>query len=1662
MVVEYCELDPSYVLGHGNISAIETFFRCVGRKLPMILTGRIGCSRFLDFAAKLLGLRLIEIDCHKETDTYDLLGQYCKTDSTEILFEWKDSPLITALQSPSLIVFNTPELVAKCVFDRLSSLFETERLISVFEKGADTRVSVSPDCVLCLYCDDVTMLSPALQDRCVIVEFTENFTTIDLAKIVNGAYISKDSVFNQYDNINEISPIYADKLIINKNVFEMADVNITKRYFNEDVNWLNILAKRWQAGLIREIVLPSFGNVLFEHDILGMFGFRMRQEIKYDSKLAKIYKIISAYAGKSSKTFMELLKSLEIKQCLSTLIKSVSVFNRSLPNTFTSIGDFLNLEAVSNPSNGFNIGCFDVPGSILDLKLLFLRQLRYMKVGDLNDVIYFVDHAQKFVDKPFNDINDDKICFNPSELITTYNKESDWLFKNDPLELVIAETTNEKIRRENELLRLISNVAISYYKYGDTNNILTKVVDTDSINTDIDKVPNNYFTCSINDNCQMAKNQIAFNLNNDLYGIRNDSCCNVIRALIEKLEHIGKEFDAKIFELRNKLGRKYAEFVEKASTITFCQYVHDTKLREYLEEFSDVFDYQLLRLFKNRNVCKRCNKRDMPAYIPYRILENNQMFFNLPNNEYCKFLYERLSGRKSNISYFYHEAFTITDIPDEYRSTCKSLEYHNDSKIGNLNDISNNNLTQNADFVNRVNAALKVTVPAKTVPQVVETRVAQITLGRNFVSCELINDCPIFSTVEFLIDEIGKRENKLSRGVYHSENMKSIQQCRDFLCSTYKTLSCLDIDRNYRYILYFIYNPKISVDDIESFFYNGCVYEYLDRIFFAREYFYFLISKKRGELKSYFEQDDIIVDKYKFKENVNATRKNFNQNTDKISDKLNTNNIFSTDSKIPFNDNVFSLNGLYNAILRFMAFDIENMNNKRLIEARKNLGKNPETYEQTIRKYVDKFLLIPVVSVLEISFTEPPCQKVHGYKDTFGFLKKFGQNNTSRCECYAWIDLAKKINKSDFSKLSIKENSENTNESNLQNTNESNLENTNESNLQNTNESNLQNTNEIRLEIQNNNVLNFSKMDGGQQINELKRRFFARGHAGSFSYSEICLAKTYNNVIENARKGFYTSQELSVLAVLIDHELAEPFPPFLYFVYKLSELLECKVEDGVSLRNGEGLNCKKDEVLEEEIVNEYDNNPAGEADENAIEMDNEGDAHDARSEDKYDASEEQIDHEDDSALGENGNEDGNELEGEEKSYSFKGSTEEEFNDNSIENSNEESNFTDNVDSKDIIDSNNISESEDIINNEDIIDSKEITDSNESKEITDSNDSEEITDSNDSEDIINSNDSQSINKDNYNDYDDTNNMNQVSYNNYDVWKEDEVNRQQGCDTADTYNKRVAGVDLTENNDKDALAENFDTTDGEKQLIEGGDTGGEADPNGNGYMIERRWRFTEETVSCARLVNLLKTVLLGNINNKYSGDYRTGKKLNLKRIVPYIATDGRKDKIWLRRVKKDKPQYTIRIFIDNSKSMYDQKLVQILGEIYQQLSAAFALMDIPVELFSFGNSLRKCKVTDLTFTDTATRIEWISQFTDGINIILTDGIFQTTHFYNDNFIVIMIDKGNIRTLSKVTLLESKLFVEKYLETFTLKYCIVESIDDLHSVFIKALSDIIRLAY
>lgn len=63
--------------------------------------------------------------------------------------------------------------------------------------------------------------------------------------------------------------------------------------------------------------------------------------------------------------------------------------------------------------------------------------------------------------------------------------------------------------------------------------------------------------------------------------------------------------------------------------------------------------------------------------------------------------------------------------------------------------------------------------------------------------------------------------------------------------------------------------------------------------------------------------------------------------------------------------------------------------------------------------------------------------------------------------------------------------------------------------------------------------------------------------------------------------------------------------------------------------------------------------------------------------------------------------------------------------------------------------------------------------------------------------------------------------------------------------------------------------------------------------------------------ATLCEQLRILLEPTQRTKLKGDYKTGKRLNMKKIIPFLASNYRNDKIWMRRCVPNKRDYKVKI-------------------------------------------------------------------------------------------------------------------------------------------------------
>jgi midasin len=75
--------------------------------------------------------------------------------------------------------------------------------------------------------------------------------------------------------------------------------------------------------------------------------------------------------------------------------------------------------------------------------------------------------------------------------------------------------------------------------------------------------------------------------------------------------------------------------------------------------------------------------------------------------------------------------------------------------------------------------------------------------------------------------------------------------------------------------------------------------------------------------------------------------------------------------------------------------------------------------------------------------------------------------------------------------------------------------------------------------------------------------------------------------------------------------------------------------------------------------------------------------------------------------------------------------------------------------------------------------------------------------------------------------------------------------------------------------------------------------------------KKWNDVSVTTehSSRDLCEQLRRILEPNLPSKLKGDYKTGKRINLKKIIPFIASGFKKDKIWMRRTLAIKRNYQV---------------------------------------------------------------------------------------------------------------------------------------------------------
>ncbi|KAH9939216.1 hypothetical protein B0H21DRAFT_780620 [Amylocystis lapponica] len=156
--------------------------------------------------------------------------------------------------------------------------------------------------------------------------------------------------------------------------------------------------------------------------------------------------------------------------------------------------------------------------------------------------------------------------------------------------------------------------------------------------------------------------------------------------------------------------------------------------------------------------------------------------------------------------------------------------------------------------------------------------------------------------------------------------------------------------------------------------------------------------------------------------------------------------------------------------------------------------------------------------------------------------------------------------------------------------------------------------------------------------------------------------------------------------------------------------------------------------------------------------------------------------------------------------------------------------------------------------------------------------------------------------------------------------------------------------------------------------------EGQPSEGAGDIWRLYESLTHDLSYA-LCEQLRLILEPTMATRLKGDYRTGKRLNMKKIIPYIASEFTKDKIWLRRTRPSQREYQVLVALDDSRSMAESHSVHLAYETLALVSRALSRLEVgDIAIAKFGEAVDVLHGFDSgPFTDQAgTRIMSAFQF------------------------------------------------------------------------------------
>ncbi|KAK1281211.1 hypothetical protein QJS04_geneDACA004965 [Acorus gramineus] len=198
---------------------------------------------------------------------------------------------------------------------------------------------------------------------------------------------------------------------------------------------------------------------------------------------------------------------------------------------------------------------------------------------------------------------------------------------------------------------------------------------------------------------------------------------------------------------------------------------------------------------------------------------------------------------------------------------------------------------------------------------------------------------------------------------------------------------------------------------------------------------------------------------------------------------------------------------------------------------------------------------------------------------------------------------------------------------------------------------------------------------------------------------------------------------------------------------------------------------------------------------------------------------------------------------------------------------------------------------------------------------------------------------------------------------------------------------------------------------------------------------RWKRYEQITTrlSQELSEQLRLVMEPTLANKLQGDYKTGKRINMKKVIPYIASHYRKDKIWLRRTRPNKRDYQVVIAIDDSRSMSESHCGEVAIEALVTVCRAMSQLEVgQFAVSSFGESgnIQLLHDFDQPFNGEAGANEKLKRY-------VRDVLNRKRMIA---FILLDSPQESIMELMEATFKDEGLSFSRYLDSFPFPYYIV----------------------